>query len=56
VPEHAAAPRLTLGTVFDDPVNVLWFLPITEAEREVAIDQGSDKLLEQLPTDRWKEA
>ena len=54
--EHANAPRLQLGTQFGDPVNVLWFLAITADERQIAVDQGSGRLLQQLPNDRWKDA
>ena len=54
--EHSGAPRITLDKVLGDPVNVLWFVPISEAERQVAIDQGSEHLASRLPADRWKQA
>jgi Suppressor of fused protein (SUFU) len=45
-----------LDKVLGDPVNVLWFVPISEAERQMAIDQGSEHLASRLPADRWKQA
>jgi hypothetical protein len=36
--------------------NVLWFVPISEEERQVAINQGSERLKPRLPVDRWKQA
>jgi suppressor of fused protein SUFU len=54
--QHSGAPRIALDRLLDDPVNVLWFVPISKDERQVAIDQGSEHLLSRLPTDRWKEA
>jgi len=39
--------------MFEDPVNLLWFIPITESEREWAMQNTGDELLEKLPTDRW---
>jgi hypothetical protein len=54
--EHAGAPRLSLGLQFDDPVNVLWFLPISAVERQAAIEGGSERLAGLLPSQRWEEA
>jgi hypothetical protein len=54
--EHARAPRLSLKPQFGDPVNVLWFVPITAAERQIAIDRGTKELVETLPPDRWSDA
>ncbi len=31
-----------------DPTNVLWFYPITEAERKLAMDEGTTRMLERL--------
>jgi len=54
--QHSGAPRITMEEFLGDPINVLWFLPISEDERQVAIDQGSEQLLSRLPADRWKQA
>ena len=54
--EHAGVPRVSLGSQFDDPVNVLWFVPISEAERQQAIESGSDHLARTLPAERLEEA
>jgi hypothetical protein len=54
--EHAGAPRLTLGSQFNDPVNVLWFVPISETERQQAIESSSDHVATILPAQRWEEA
>jgi hypothetical protein len=54
--QHPAAPRLDLGKQFDDPVKVVWLLPITGEERQLAIDHGSEQLLTQLPASRWEQA
>jgi hypothetical protein len=53
---HSGAPRIALEQFLGDPVNVLWFVPISEEERQVAIDQGSEHLASRLPPDRWKQA
>jgi hypothetical protein len=53
---HPAAPNPTFEPMFGDPVNVLWFLPITTTERQMAIDHGSERLLQTLPQNRWQEA
>jgi len=54
--EHSGAPRIGLEQLLGDPVNVLWFVPISEEERQVAIDQGGEHLASRLPADRWKQA
>ncbi len=54
--DHPALPPVSLSAQFGDPVQILWFLPITEAEREIAIEQGSQQLASQLPATRWQEA
>jgi hypothetical protein len=54
--QHSGAPHITMEEFLGDPINVLWFLPISEDERQVAIDQGSEQLLSRLPADRWKQA
>ncbi len=54
--EHAGAPRLALESVLGDAVNVLWFLPISDEERQVAINEGSQRLTPRIPADRWKQA
>ncbi len=53
--EHAAVPRISLGTQFGDPVNILWFLPITAAERETAMNRGS-AAVGALPSNRWTQS
>jgi hypothetical protein len=53
---HSGTPRIALEQFLGDPVNVLWFVPISEEERQVAIDQGSEQLVSRLPPDRWKQA
>ena len=53
---HSGTPRIALEQFLGDPVNVLWFVPISEEERQVAIGQGSEQLVFRLPPDRWKQA
>lgn len=53
---HPAIPKPTLGAQFGDPVRILWFVPITAAERQTAIDHGSERLAQTLPQRRWEEA
>lgn len=53
---HPELGKLELGPVFDDPVNLLWYLPITASERQMAQEIGSFGLLQQLPADRWQQA
>jgi hypothetical protein len=50
--QHSGAPRVALEKFLGDPVNVLWFVPISEQVRQVAIDQGSQHLASRLPVDR----
>jgi hypothetical protein len=54
--EHSGAPRVALREVLGDPVKVLWLVPISVQERQVAIDQGSEHLTSRLPVDRWEQA
>jgi hypothetical protein len=54
VPRHPAVPEFDLGEQFGDPVTVLWLIPLTEAERDKAISDGSGKVLASLPADRWE--
>lgn len=42
------APALELPTFRDDPINLLWLIPLTEEERQAAIDQGAGSLTERL--------
>lgn len=51
--EHPVLGPLPLGTLFDDPVRVLWLLPISAREREIVKEHGSIELLKILPADRW---
>jgi hypothetical protein len=54
--DHPAVPTPMLKPQFDDPVNILWFVPISEAERQEAIDHGSKRLEKNLPQRRWEQA
>lgn len=47
---------LSLGAQFNDPVNLLWFVPITSSERQEAIDHSSEALAGRLSQNRWNEA
>jgi Suppressor of fused protein (SUFU) len=51
--EHPAVPKVPLEPVLGDPVNLLWYLPISEAERNRATEEGAAALLQALPKDRW---
>ena len=53
---HPAIPQVSLGEQFGDPVSLLWFVPLTEAESQTAIDEGSEQVAEHLPRRRWLEA
>jgi Suppressor of fused protein (SUFU) len=53
---HPAIPQLDLGMQFGDPVNLLWFLPITEPELQIAMNTSSAALLAKLPATRWQQA
>lgn len=55
-PDHPAAPTPTLPPQFGDPVNILWFAPISAAERQTAMDHGSERLTQTLPQRRWEQA
>ncbi len=54
--DHPAVPAIDFEPLFDDPINVLWFLPITDEERTLAMNEGSERLAERLSADRWKDA
>jgi hypothetical protein len=54
--DHPAAPTPTLEPQFGDPVNILWFVPISAAERQAAMDHGSERLTQALPQGRWEQA
>ena len=56
VRDHPAAGAVKGVRVLGDPVTVLWFIPITESERQLAVDQGSMELERRLPRDRWLRA
>jgi len=53
----ATDPRLVpqLPSILGDPVNLLWVVPITEQERESALNESTSAMLARLPADRWKE-
>ncbi len=55
-PDHPAAPTPALKPQFDDRVNILWFVPISAAERQTAMDNGSERLKQALPQSRWEQA
>ena len=55
-PRHPAVATPTLKPQFGDPVNILWFVPISADERQTAIDHGSERLMDVLPERRWKQA
>ncbi|MCY1075965.1 suppressor of fused domain protein [Archangium lansingense] len=44
----AGAPRMEVLHAWGEPVRRLWMMPITEAERELAMAQGSQVLIERL--------
>jgi hypothetical protein len=56
VRDHPALEPVTEAELFGDPVSILWFLPITEAERQLAMTEGSATLLQRIPRDRWSRA
>jgi hypothetical protein len=55
-PNHPAVLTPTLAPQFGDPVNILWFVPVSEAERQTAMDHGSERLAQALPQRRWEQA
>jgi hypothetical protein len=55
-PDHPAAPNPTLEPQFGDPVNVLWLVPNSAAERQTAMDYGGERLTQSLPERRWEQA
>lgn len=48
VKDPAGAPRFELPTMNGDPVSLLWLVPITQSERELAQEEGSKGLLPQM--------
>jgi hypothetical protein len=52
---HPAVPNPLFEPMFGDPVNLLWFMPITATERQTAMDQGSPQLIQSLPKNRWQQ-
>jgi hypothetical protein len=54
--EHPVVPTPKFEPQFGDPVNILWFVPISAAERKMAIDEGSKKLTKALPKNRWEQS
>ena len=54
--EHPSIGASIDEQILGDPVNLLWLLPISEAERDVATAEGAAALLEALPAERWKKA
>ncbi len=56
IAKHPAVRSAELSSMNSDPVSMLWLLPISETERQVAINSSSALLIEHLPADRWKAA
>lgn len=56
VDRHPAVKKISLGSQFEDPVELLWLLPLTEVETETAIQRGSAEVRKELPADRWETA
>jgi hypothetical protein len=54
--DHPAVKPFDVGCQFGDPVSILWFLPISASERDIAVAEGSKTLLGRLPLTRWQEA
>lgn len=48
----AASRRVVLPAFDGDPVTLLWMIPISEAERRIAVDRGSDAILATLEPGR----
>jgi len=48
VPPYFEQPEINQFQLDDDEVNFLWMIPITEAEREFAVKQSSQKLYEKF--------
>jgi hypothetical protein len=44
----SGAPPIILPSYRDDPVNLLWMVPLTEAERQYAAEKGSGELMARL--------
>ncbi|USG66884.1 suppressor of fused domain protein [Brevibacillus ruminantium] len=40
------APTVSFPTTDGDPINLLWLVPLTDAERELAMELGSEQLVE----------
>jgi hypothetical protein len=53
---HPAVPTPTLEPLFGDPVNILWFIPISAAERQTAVNHGSKQLAQTLPSNRREQS
>ena len=56
VRDHSALGTVSPATILGDPVSVLWFIPITDRERQLAMAEGSAVLAAQLPKVRWRDA
>jgi hypothetical protein len=54
--EHPAVPTVNLGRVLGASPAVLWMLPLSPSERELAVSAGSAHVLKRLPRERWREA
>ena len=55
-PSHPAVPTPTLEPLFGDPINILWFVPISAAEQQTAVNHGSKELTQSLPSNRWEQS
>jgi len=54
--EHPGVPELDLGTLFNDPVKALWFIPLTAQERERAVEHRTEFIGQQISSARWLDA
>jgi len=50
--DRHARVHVNLGEHFEDPVTVLWLLPLTRDEQRRVVESGSDAVLRDLPPDR----
>ncbi|MGK5652559.1 suppressor of fused domain protein [Brevibacillus formosus] len=50
--QPANAPAIPFPRIGDDPVNVLWMIPITSEEQQFAETHGSEQLLARAGGDR----
>ncbi len=51
--KHLIMPRVEIPDAFGDPVTLLWMVPITKEERALAKRRTTQKVLADLPRERW---